>query len=322
MYPASLAILLWFFVLTAKAFVKLQQVSKDGHFHRIYQPSGVLTSLATKESNAADYYVRYWEDLLHAEHREAVDALRERRATWTRRRLEASGICLFDASAEPDSELFGEKIVRIYRNNGGDDGGRSLRDCYTQGDILIMTPTGGSPRQTGGASFQTRKRRMQAMAASKMIPREICVVDVGTDWMTASVGPSWPAGLWESRKHAGFYRVQLQKTVPQATLIAQKKALDLVRRGRAGKAASLLVGTFYDHQNNKPSTIVEAVSSEVPPRLEKNSDLEYEVSKAIEEAKNDIPNTFQPNSSQENAIAWALKRSLSCIRGPPGTGRV
>ena len=30
---------------------------------------------------------------------------------------------------------------------------------------------------------------------------------------------------------------------------------------------------------------------------------------------------FMPNPSQEGAIAWALGRRLSLIRGPPGTGK-
>ena len=38
---------------------------------------------------------------------------------------------------------------------------------------------------------------------------------------------------------------------------------------------------------------------------------------AIAEAKREAK--FVPNESQEEAIAWALRRRLSLIRGPPGT---
>ena len=40
-------------------------------------------------------YASYWEELLLAEYRQAVQELRERRKSWSRQQLEDSGICVF-----------------------------------------------------------------------------------------------------------------------------------------------------------------------------------------------------------------------------------
>ena len=48
--------------------------------------------------------------------------------------------------------------------------------------------------------------------------------------------------------------------------------------------------------------------------------LEIAALNAIGGAKDDAGG-FEPNKSQEDAIAWALARSVSLIRGPPGTGK-
>ncbi|EJK56504.1 hypothetical protein THAOC_23595, partial [Thalassiosira oceanica] len=39
--------------------------------------------------------------------------LRQRRKTYTRLQLESSGLAIFSATASPESELYGEKIVRV-----------------------------------------------------------------------------------------------------------------------------------------------------------------------------------------------------------------
>lgn len=59
--------------------------------------------------------------------------------------LESSGLSLFNAVATPETELYGEKIVRIsllnqshkYDHNGG---GERLREKFKRGDVLVMTP--------------------------------------------------------------------------------------------------------------------------------------------------------------------------------------
>jgi len=278
-------------------------------------------------------YVHHWQDLLQQEHEAAVSQLRDQRKLWSRQRLESSGISLLGVFAEPDSELFGEKMIRIYKppQSPSADKSRNLRDLYTRGDVLLMTPEGGG----GGGSFgggrggfqQTRQQKLAAQKANSAAPREICVADVGTDWLTASVGPTWPAGLWESRKHLGLYPVRMDRCVPKSTLLAQRKALDLVRREKAGTAARLLVDTFA-HENNQKNNNSNSqmlssngLASIVPARLEEynSQSLEDAIAKALDEAKQST--SFQPNSSQEQAIKWALGRSLSLIIGPAGTGK-
>ena len=338
------------------------------------------SSQNTKQPNV-EGYVRHWEHLLQEEHHAAVLELKEQRSTWSRQRLEASGVTMFDASAEPDSELFGEKLVRVYleggmnnvinnnRNNNNNartsnkNMHRNWRDIYTRGDVLIMTPTSitssSSSRRPGFPSSRPRRRRRQGggkrsssnNSNNRALPREVCVVDVGRDWMTVSVGPSWPAGLWESRKQVGEYQVRLDRTVPQSTLIAQKRALDLVRRNKAGRAANLLMSIYDDDNNNNNNNnnsgdhrrvsetgkqddnvqssvkmTADDAASQVPSHLRQLLEgnpslslLDSVIAQAVTSAK--VKSAFQPNSSQEDAIAWALGRSLSLIRGPPGTGK-
>lgn len=309
--------------------------------------------------NAAEIYVRHWEHLLQEEHHAATTELKERRKHWSRQRLQSSGVSMFDVSAEPDSEVYGEKLVRIYldQNRNGDNQGnyRNWSDLYNRGDVLTMTPMflggkGGRPgfpasRRRKGQRFSSEDKSSSGRGNQEYMPREVSVVDVGRDWMTVSAGQSWPAGLWESRKQAGSFQVQLDRTVPQSSLIAQKKALDLVRRSKAGRAAQLLVDTFDSNSSifgrkkerlpNKefvstdlrawPPTIADDTAAQVPPYLryhlvdDEPLLLNAAIAAAIREAKK--KSSFQPNKLQEEAIAWALQRSLSLIRGPPGTGK-
>jgi hypothetical protein len=231
-------------------------------------------------------YATYWENLLLEEYQDAVADLRERRSKLSPRRLEQAGISIFGGIAEPDSDLFGEKIVRIYKN-----GESRFRDRFNRGDVLVMTPV------------------------TKTVdpkPRECLIVDVGKDWMTVGVGPTWPSGLWEARKVTDFFKVRLDRTSPQAPLRAQRKSLHLLRNGYGGRAASLLANLFYDTSD------IEARTSKPPVRLQ-SSVSRNNIERALDEAKNAA--AFCPNWSQEEAIISALQKRISLIRGPPGTGK-
>jgi hypothetical protein len=232
-------------------------------------------------TTAKNAYVSHWENLLMLEHQEKVAEYAIKRKTWSPARLEESGMSIFGASAEPDSDLFGEKIVRIYKK------GACLRDRFTRGDVLVM-------RQIGGP---------------ETLPRECLVVDVGKEWITVGVGPTWPSRLWEARKILGSFRVRLDRAAPQAPLRTQKSALDLIRRGKAGDAAALLADLFSSGNNT---------NTPIHPVLASQK-LEEQTREALRKAKG--VTSFEPNESQEEAIVWALQRRLSLIRGPPGTGK-
>ena len=115
---------------------------------------------------AADAYANRWDALVLEEYRAAAAELRERRATWSRRRLEESGLAVFGA-ATPDSELFGEKILRVTRKRG--DG--RLSERFARGDVLSLTMDGAG----GGVAPREVRRlcRDQAwcVAATPRVPR-------------------------------------------------------------------------------------------------------------------------------------------------------
>jgi len=248
--------------------------------------SSLVPQFSNIQNNVA--YASYWENLLIQEHRETVEDLKERRKNWSRGRLEATGMSIFGAAAEPDSELFGDKIVRVYKH-----GESRLQDRFSRGDVLVLTPE----VKIGGRD---------------PVPRDCLVVDVGKDWLSVGVGPSWPLGLWEGRRTPGAYLVRLDRTAPQAPLKAQRTALDRLRKGKAGEAASTMVNLFENSGEYVDMT------SQVPSHFESQG-LEKNIWDALEKATE--ATSFEPNQSQKDAIVWALQRRISLIRGPPGTGK-
>lgn len=195
---------------------------------------------------------------------------------------------IFDAAAEPDTEMYGEKIIKVYKY-----GESRLRDRFSKGDVLVLTPE---------MSFGGRDP----------IPKDCLVVDVGKDWMSLGVGSSWPPGLWELRRTAGAYVVRIDRTASTAPLRAQREALDRLRKGKAGQAASIMANLFANPKEHANVT-------ETTPLHFSQDDLESKVLKAIANANSGT--SFEPNKSQKDAIAWALQRRISLIRGPPGTGK-
>lgn len=246
-----------------------------------------LVQQTVTSTNALSEYATHWEDLLLAEYQETAAELRERRKRWPKRRLEQSGLSIFGACAEPDSDVLGEKIVRIIKQ-----GEQYFRDRFTKGDVLLLTPL---------------------VPDVDPIPRECLVIEVGQDWLTVGVGPSWPKGLYEARKHPGAYRIRVDRAAPQAPMRFQRMALEQLRKGEAGGAAELLVQLFHNQTNAR------GLTAELPPRFECIVDMEQLLRESIDQATNIT--SFEPNQSQTDAIAWALKRRISLIRGPPGTGK-
>ena len=247
-------------------------------------------------------YTLHWEHLLLREYQETYRELHKRRKSYTRSQLEASGLAIFNAVASPETELLGEKIVRIslqqlsnklskYNNNKDVV---KLREKFKRGDALLLSP------QT---SFRGKD----------IAPKEGLVMDVGNDYLTLGIGPSWPLGLMEMRKHYEGYTVRLDRSISNVPLKAQRMALDKLRKGKAGNVADLLVQLYY----NEPCAL--NVAKEIPTHFDNDIEnrLDEELSSAMEEAMADI--TFKPNPSQQDAIIWALSRTIGLIRGPPGT---
>ena len=143
-------------------------------------------------------YTLHWENLLQREHSETVLELQQRRKSYTRQQLEASGLAIFNAVASPETELYGEKIVRISLQQvsliGKNNRDTNLREKFKRGDALLLTP------QT---SFRGKD----------ITPREGLVMDVGSDFITLGVGPAWPVGLMEMRKNFEGYQVRLDRKV-------------------------------------------------------------------------------------------------------------
>ena len=238
----------------------------------------------------ADYAI-HWEDLLLKEYQENVMDLKERRKMWSLRRLEENGLAVLDATAEPDSEILGEKIVRVHK-----PGNHRFRDLFSRGDVLVMTPDNND-----------RKRKVD------LLPRECIVVDVGKDWMTVGVGSSWPQGLWETRKHPGLFQIRLDRAAAQAPLRAQRIALERLRKGEAGAAASLLAELFQN------STQAKSLARRIPTRFGPDCDMQHLTKYALEQALKRTE--FSPNQSQKDAVSWAIQRTIGLVRGPPGTGK-
>ena len=290
----------WSFLLLHVIFLHLRIVDSTSSFVNNAQTtrSRRLAKWAyagTAQPETPEGYALYWDSLLTTEYREQASELRERRSSWSRQRLESSGVSMFDATAEPETELYGEKIVRITK-----DGAERLQEKYSNGDVLLLTATWND----------------------RFLPRECSVCDVGNDWITCSVGPTWPPGLWEERRRPGSYSVRLDRAVPQKSLLAQRAALQLLRKGEAGEAAAILSDTFNRGEKAKEST------SGLPSRFKDGvfiegavlDNVEEAIQKAIDGAKS-ATKRFVPNKSQEKAIASALSKKISLIRGPPGTGK-
>lgn len=123
---------------------------------------------------------------------------------------------VFGAYAEPESDLFGDKIVRVVKH-----GETNFRDKFGRGDVLMLTTN-----------------------EEDELPRECLVIDVGGHWLTMGVGPTWPTGLWEARKIPGRFLVRLDRSAPQSPLRAQRSALAMVRQGKAGETAHYLERSF------------------------------------------------------------------------------
>jgi hypothetical protein len=155
----------------------IDEMSKE-HTHSTYDDQNTKsfgndnTNFNSNNQRLASYAF-HWEALLQREYQDTVAELQQRRKSYTRSQLEASGLALFNAVATPETELYGEKIVRVTipqppqsrRSSNNNDDGHKLRDKFKRGDVLVMTPQ---------MQFKGRD----------VTPREGLVMDVGRDYIS------------------------------------------------------------------------------------------------------------------------------------------
>ncbi|KAG7344934.1 DNA helicase [Nitzschia inconspicua] len=241
---------------------------------------------------AMDQYVMHWDQLLLEEYRESVQQMKDRRSKWSSSyRLEEYGLAIVEAYAEPESEVLGEKTVRILSASSSStffsskpQGGGSRRpwkDVFGKGDIMELTTLGSDT----GRSFSSTKRLKRS--SSKIVilpPRECLIMDVGDNWMVVGVGPTWPPGLWETRKHPHGYRVRLDRPMgPTAPLQAQRSALQQLRssivigtshvsKHSVGSAVRLLARLWFEQTNT--TSVPLQVETDTPLNISKNDNNE------------------------------------------------
>ena len=233
------------------------------------------------QSNTVEQYTNYWDRLVLAEYQVAIEEWKARRNQLSPASLEYRGLAILRAYAVPDSEILGEKTVRISagvrhqqrtillpdnnkhdhprkkkkktpktnsnHQNQNNRNHRSWKEIVGKGDVLEMTSLFGGRDSGNGRT-------------SSLFRKECLVMDVGDDWMVVSVGKKWPYGVWEARKGSsatsssfGFddqssygLPIRLDQTPKGAALIplrSQRAALQHVREEKGGPVANWLATT-------------------------------------------------------------------------------
>jgi len=188
------------------------------------------------------------------------DELQSRRGgRYTRSQLESSGLAIFDAHASPESELHGEKIVRVRvptsRATGKKDG---MVPPRRDGSSVLPPPSPSSSSSSSSTSFGPKDRRplrekfkrgdvllltpRSSFRGKEVPPREGLVTDVGSDYLTLGVGSTWPSGLMEMRKHVHGYPVRLDRVSSTVPLRAQRLALDKLGKDGGGERGEVARG--------------------------------------------------------------------------------
>ena len=109
-----------------------------------------------------------------------LDATDERLRNWSRAKLAAHGLALFDLRARPDGWLFGQRIVKLELDGRADMGQHRFR----QGDIVMLSrgdPIGEKPieaifpdwRSSPLIAIPTRNRRPGLVWVESPANREV-----------------------------------------------------------------------------------------------------------------------------------------------------
>ena len=123
------------------------------HPHRLVVDSdGALPARFTRSQDHHEAYLQ----LIQWELDDELRATDERLRNWSRAKLAAHGLALFDLKARPDGWLFGQRIVKLELNGRADMGQHRFR----QGDIVMLSrgdPIGEKPIEAI-VSDRTRNR--------------------------------------------------------------------------------------------------------------------------------------------------------------------
>ena len=85
-----------------------------------------IPSLVVSDANASAYE-EHWARLLQLELSKAMFDVQARLRSWSRQRLEDEGMAVFRLKAQPDGELFGEKLVLLMPADRAYAASRKLR---------------------------------------------------------------------------------------------------------------------------------------------------------------------------------------------------
>ena len=90
--------------------------------------------LPARFTRSQDHHEAYL-PLIQWELDDELDATDERLRNWSRAKLAAHGLALFDLRARPDGWLFGQRIVKLELDGRADMGQHRFR----QGDIVMLS---------------------------------------------------------------------------------------------------------------------------------------------------------------------------------------
>ena len=266
---------------------------------------------SSSSSSNVEYYTNYWDNLLLEEYELASNEWKERRKRCSPQTLEKRGLAILQAFAVPDSEILGEKTVRIHSgiSNSGSSvdgtilmassdsdsgskkdstsssqgGGRRRRssnhrpwkEIFGKGDVLEMTSAAAT---TGGGEF----------SSSTPLRKECLVIDVyDNNEMIVSVGKSWPYGLWEARKGSaasGFGRtkdknsqssyglpIRIDKTPNGAALVPLRSQRSALQKIRENKGGSISKWLASSTTNDNKKKRSRRWASQIPYHFRRES---------------------------------------------------
>ena len=267
------------------------------------------SSSSSSSSSNVEYYTNYWDNLLLEEYELASNEWKERRKRCSPQTLEKRGLAILQAFAVPDSEILGEKTVRIHSgisNSGstGMDGAimiassdsdstsssqggggrrrrssnhhRPWKEIFGKGDVLEMTSAAAAT--TGGGEF----------SSSTPLRKECLVIDVyDNNEMIVSVGKSWPYGLWEARKGSaasGFGRtkdknsqssyglpIRIDKTPNGAALVPLRSQRSALQKIRENKGGSISKWLASSTTNDNKKKRSRRWASQIPYHFRRES---------------------------------------------------